>query len=134
MDFINTKDIKKLLLMSFILPSICAAQPVASIWHGFYAGATTATTSTSINNQLTFYPAEVENSNLYNRNQYASSTQVQPGFLVGYEHIFNNYWLAGGEFQANFLKSYINSSGTDYVNNVVTANNQFALQLREVSA
>jgi hypothetical protein len=79
-------------------------------------------TSTTISNQFRFSDVEVEDANLYARNQYGSSSQVQPGFLLGYEHVFNRHWLLGAEFQARFLKSYVNASGADFINNVTTAN------------
>ncbi|MHB1946987.1 MAG: outer membrane protein [Gammaproteobacteria bacterium] len=133
----NSAFIKKISLICLILPSICLAQKnysdsafgMAKL-HGFYVGASSVITSTTMSNKLKFDPFDVENANLYNRNQYGSNSQVQPGFLVGYKYMIKGCWLVGGEFQANFLKSYINLSGSDYISNVVTANNQYAFQLR----
>jgi opacity protein-like surface antigen len=126
----NHTSLNQLVLLSIILPGVCYSNTLPQIPHGFYIGPSTSVTSTTLNNQMEFNPSEVENAGLYARNQYGSTTQVQPGFILGYEHVINQHWLLGAEFQANFLKSYQNSSGTDYINNVVTANNQFALQVR----
>lgn len=137
----NNHVLRNVFLLSVILPTICSAYAVNQpsyhtfgnfnpCLHGFYVGATAAATSNTINNQLTFDPIEVEDAYLYNRHQYGNVTQVQPGFLIGYEYIMNNIWLVSGEFQANYLRSYLNLSSADYLNNVVVFNNQYALQLR----
>lgn len=147
MDFIKTKLIKTIAIIFLILPNIGMAHshvgPVHlkalfpiyldclnPCLHGFYAGATTAVTSTTITNKLRFNSSDVEDAFLYNRNQFGSNTIVQPGFVLGYEHVFKNVWLVSGEFQANFLRSPINFSGTEYISNVVSSDNQYALQFR----
>lgn len=126
----NQIKIAKILFLATLFPALSLAKTSDPMPHGFYLGASTAITSTTIKNQLTFNSSEVENAALYTRNQYGSTTQVQPGFLLGYEHVFNKRWLVGGEVQANFLKSYVNFSGADYTDNTITANNQYAAQLR----
>jgi hypothetical protein len=119
----------KIILLASLLPSLCAAA-LPSIPQGFYLGASTAVTDTSIYHQLRFDPSETLNTYLYNRNQSGSTAQVQPGVLVGYEYILNGRWLMAAEFQANFLKSYINASGNGYIANTLTTNSQYALQVR----
>jgi opacity protein-like surface antigen len=127
---ITFSTIQKIVLLTTMIPALCVAKPAFTLPHGFFLGATGAITNTSIQNQLTFDPLEVEHANAYNRNVYGNTTQVQPGFILGYECVMHRSWFLGAEFQANFLKSYLNAGGSDYISNTVSANNQYALQVR----
>jgi len=131
MSFMSTKNVKYLILISAIISTFSDAQ-IAQAWmlHGFYGGPSVAITSTTMSNELRFNPEDIENAELDSRNLHGSTTQVQPGFVLGYEYIYRDKWLISGEIQANYLKSFMNFSGTDYINNALTANNQYAVQIR----
>lgn len=138
-DFMSTKIVKKIGLISLILSNMCTAGPdvlskdddsESLFLHGFYLGATASATSNTLNDQLNFDPNEVQDASLYARNQNATVAQIQPGFLIGYEYMLKQTWLISGEFQANFLNSFVSLGTSDYISNVLAANDQYALQVR----
>ncbi len=129
MIFTNDKWAGKVLLFVVMFPAFAAAANTDML-KGFYVGANVAATSTNISNDLRFNSQDIDDADLYFRNQYGSHTQVQPGVVVGYEYIYANRWLVSAEVQANFIKSFINMGATDYVSNIIGANNQYAVQAR----
>jgi opacity protein-like surface antigen len=131
MHFVSVKNVKHLILVSTIFSAFMGGQK-AQAWipHGFYLGPSVATTSTTVSNEFRFNPQDIENAELNSRNLHGSTTQVQPGFFLGYEYVHHGKWLLSGEIQANYLKSFMNFSGTDYITNTLTTNTQYAVQLR----
>ena len=130
MSSIFNSKLRCLMLVACIVPGLATARPNIHIPHGLYFGTSAAITSNKINNRFEFDPLEIEDAYLYFRNQYASNTQVQPGFLLGYEYMLSHNWMVSGEFQFNFLPSYVSVGGSDFHENMFTTNNQYALQLR----
>src|SRR4029078_6194594 len=97
---------------------------------GFYVGANVAGVINTVNDKITFNPAEVEDANLYYRNYYGNTAKIQPGIVIGYEHLYNQQIFFSAEVQANFLKSYVNLGGADFIDNLIVLNNQYAAQVR----
>lgn len=116
-------------LVFAMLPSISVAA-LPAIPTGFYLGPSVAMTNNSIYSQMYFDPSETSSTSLYNRNQHGNASQVQPGFILGYELLLKNKWLFSAEFQANFLKAYVNANGNGFTTNTLSTDNQYAVQAR----
>lgn len=116
--------------MLALLPSFSFAAGLPTLPAGFYIGPSVAMTNNSIYSQMYFDPSETSSTAMYNRNQHGDASQVQPGFLVGYELVFRQQWLFSAEIQANFLRAYINANGNGFLTNTLSTNNQYAAQVR----